>query len=48
MSDKKECGHAACSCPVGDEKEYCGDHCEKAAAQDIVEIACDCGHGDCE
>ena len=47
MADEGKCGHDMCSCPSG-ESGYCSDHCKDAVDQDIVEIACDCGHVNCE
>jgi hypothetical protein len=48
MSEDNKCAHTACNCPVDDDTEYCGEHCEDAAEQDIIEISCDCGHDGCE
>ena len=45
--DDNKCGHEGCVCNVGGEAEYCSDHCENAADQDITEISCDCGHPGC-
>jgi hypothetical protein len=42
-----KCSHDACVCMVRDNEEYCSEHCENAAEQDIVEIRCDCGHPAC-
>ena len=47
MADDNKCGHDACACPISGEQEYCSDHCENAADQDITEISCDCGHPGC-
>ena len=44
MADENKCGHSMCDCPVSGDAKYCSDHCKDAADQDIVEIACDCGH----
>ncbi len=48
MADGNKCGHEICVCTVGDDEEYCSEHCEDAVDQDITEIACDCGHSGCE
>jgi hypothetical protein len=32
---------------VTGDAEYCSDHCEDAADQDLTEINCDCGHPGC-
>jgi len=45
--DDNRCGHEACACAVSGDREYCSDHCENAADQDITEISCDCGHPGC-
>jgi hypothetical protein len=45
--DDNKCGHNGCSCAVSGDAEYCSDHCENAAGQDITEISCDCGHPGC-
>ena len=46
--DDNKCGHEMCVCAVtGDDTEYCSDHCEDAADQDLTEINCDCGHPGC-
>lgn len=47
MEDDFVCAHEMCSCTVGEEDDYCSDHCEDAVDQDIVEIKCDCGHPAC-
>ena len=48
MADENnKCGHEACVCAVGDDEKYCSPECESAGAQDITEIACDCGHAGC-
>ena len=47
MADDNKCAHPVCNCAVGDDAEYCSDHCKDAADQDIVEINCDCGHDAC-
>ena len=47
MADDGKCEHSACSCAAGADENYCSDHCKDAAEQDIVEIACDCGHPAC-
>lgn len=45
--ENKKCGHEMCDCVVAGDSLYCGDHCQKSAEQDIVEITCDCGHPEC-
>lgn len=48
MADDNKCKHEACSCMApGDDSGYCSDHCKDAEDQDLVEIACDCGHPGC-
>lgn len=47
MAEDNKCAHEACVCPVGNDQEYCSDHCENANKQDIVEIRCDCPHPGC-
>lgn len=48
MADENnKCGHSACVCMVGDDKEYCSPQCETAGNQDVTEIGCDCGHPGC-
>ena len=47
MTEDNKCAHGACNCAVDDDTEYCSDHCEDAAGQDIIEINCDCGHDGC-
>ena len=47
MADDGKCGHEMCQCPIDAESKYCSDHCQEAADQDLVEIACDCGHSGC-
>jgi hypothetical protein len=47
MADENKCGHAMCDCQVSVDSKYCSDHCKDAVDQDIVEIACDCGHPGC-
>jgi len=47
MADKGKCGHEGCGCAVGDGETFCSDHCREAHEQDMVEIACDCGHQNC-
>ena len=41
------CAHDICDCIVGDDADYCSDHCEDADDEDMVEISCDCGHPGC-
>ena len=49
MADNdNKCSHEACVCAVGNDREYCSDHCENAVDQDITEIKCDCGHSACQ
>ena len=45
--DDNKCGHDICLCATTDDAKYCSEHCERAAAQDLTEISCDCGHPDC-
>lgn len=47
MDDDNKCGNNACVCPVTGDTDYCSDHCREVGEQDIVEIACDCGHDVC-
>lgn len=49
MADENDnkCGHDMCVCAVTGDAEYCSDHCEDAADQDLTEINCDCGHPGC-
>lgn len=48
MADNdNKCGHDICLCAVTDDAEYCSQHCEDAADQDLTEISCDCGHPGC-
>ena len=44
---RREVFSEGCGCGVAGDAEYCGDHCRKAAKQDITEISCDCGHDSC-
>lgn len=48
MPDNDKCTHDACSCMVIGDAKYCSDHCRDAVDQDIIEIACDCGHPGCD
>ena len=45
--DDDRCGHEGCGCMVTGDNDYCSDHCRDASDQDMVEIACDCGHDGC-
>jgi len=47
MADDNICKHELCDCLILDNEAYCCDRCEETASQDIVEIACDCGHAIC-
>jgi hypothetical protein len=47
MAEDNRCAHEACGCTVIGDAKYCSDHCRDAVDQDIVEIACDCGHKGC-
>jgi hypothetical protein len=48
MADDNKCKHEACACmAINEDSGYCSDHCKDAADQDLVEIACDCGHPGC-
>ena len=48
MAENGQCEHEICVCPVTGDAEYCSDHCRDAVAEDMTEIACDCGHPGCE
>ena len=48
MAEEEKCKHPMCNCLTVGEKEYCSDHCRDAVDQDLVEIACDCGHSGCD
>lgn len=48
MKDENKCQHKPCNCMVGEDVKYCSPQCENAAAQDIVAIECECGHGGCD
>ena len=48
MAEENQCAHAACSCAVIGDAKFCSDHCRDAVDQDMIEIACDCGHNGCE
>ncbi len=48
MENEHKCACDMCSCAVGEGEKYCSDHCRDAVDQDIVEIACDCGHSGCK
>lgn len=47
MADEGKCEHEMCVCKVGEDAEYCSDHCRDAVGQDMTEIRCDCGHPSC-
>lgn len=48
MADENNtCGHEGCGCAVSGDDEFCSQHCEEAADQDMTEIMCDCGHPGC-
>jgi hypothetical protein len=47
MADDNKCDHESCVCVVGDDEDYCSPQCEAADAEDITDIACDCGHPGC-
>ncbi len=47
MADDNKCEHKLCTCPADGDSSYCSDHCKEAVDQDLDEIACDCGHGNC-
>ena len=47
MADDNKCAHDLCVCAKAPDSDYCGQHCEDAVDQDIIEIRCDCGHADC-
>ena len=48
MADNdNRCAHKGCMCATAEDSDYCGPNCEAAEDQDIVEIACDCGHSGC-
>jgi hypothetical protein len=45
MADQT-CGHPNCKCPIEEGKEYCSEHC-KRAAEAKVNQACHCHHKEC-
>ncbi len=45
--DNNKCAHDICQCAKAEGSDYCGEHCEDAKHQDIIEISCDCGHSGC-
>ncbi|MGI8788006.1 MAG: hypothetical protein ACR2HG_09630 [Pyrinomonadaceae bacterium] len=45
--DNNKCAHEICQCAKATDSDYCGEHCEDADDQDLVEITCDCGHPGC-
>ncbi len=49
MADENDntCAHKMCNCMTNNDNDYCSDHCEDAADQDLTEIKCDCGHAGC-
>jgi hypothetical protein len=47
MADDNKCDHESCVCVVGNDEDYCSPQCEAADAEDITDIACDCGHPGC-
>jgi hypothetical protein len=47
MAETGRCEHAGCNCPAPDGDTFCSDHCREAHDQDMIEIACDCGHSGC-
>ena len=47
MANDNKCAHESCNCSIQGDDQYCSDHCKQAAAQDMTEIMCDCGHDCC-
>jgi len=47
MANDEKCAHEICSCVSTPNSPYCSDRCKEADAQDMTEIACDCGHASC-
>lgn len=47
MGNDGKCEHKPCNCAVTDDGSYCSEQCKDAAGQDIVQIACGCGHASC-
>jgi hypothetical protein len=45
QNDQKKCAHVPCSCQASD--KYCSQACRNAGS-DETEIACQCGHADCD
>ena len=45
--DNKKCAHKMCRCMTSGDSQYCSQHCEDTADQDLTEISCDCGHPGC-
>lgn len=48
----EKCKHQGCNCSVPAGKEYCSEHCERAAASrpssaQGAQKACGCGHSAC-
>jgi len=41
----EKCAHPACNCQPDNNDKYCSPYCHDAG--DLIEIACDCGHPDC-
>ncbi|HLA95096.1 MAG TPA: hypothetical protein VK612_05190 [Pyrinomonadaceae bacterium] len=46
--DNANCKHDGCNCSVTGDAEFCSDHCKEISEQEIIEIACDCGHSGCD
>lgn len=44
-NDQNICEHPACSCPVGEDDDYCSATCQGAGG--TMQIDCDCGHEAC-
>lgn len=40
-----ECGHGPCTCPVGEDDDYCGPTCRLGIG--VAAEPCKCGHADC-
>ena len=47
MNINARCERDICVCNAAGDSEYCSDQCRVAAADDVIEISCDCGHAEC-
>jgi len=45
--EQKRCAYQRCECLVQSADKYCSDYCSEAAAEDEIEIQCDCKHAPC-